>query len=790
MATTQSTLNEESESASAESDSEHDSSDYHHSIGVRPTLTEGSDKDRTSVVFVKVDASMAETFETGPERGATAISDLFDDRRDGNITIDQAEQFAWAVTDGMMYAFRADTPSRESTTQVTVTNQPESADALPEPLHTTYQKLTSELPESLDIRIGALPLELFGPSPALGTRLVMEEENLKPARRGSVSGADANALFEDLAGEPFLYYALYRRSSGLPESYEYQVTVRIFLFNPAYKISTESEYADCLRYGRKCDPADSFADLGVSSSLAVIDDGYNVSLYDGSVVPGRETELPDFSSGQARITGETEFTQMRRGQYGASDILEDRCAYTSLLAREIDLEHYVGLGTVDPGGDPWQNAPQATGLDIDAVGVDPEKLLPNEVTIGVTEPIEDGEFDPDRTTANDGTDEHWERIKRVAVAFDNNGYDVEIVTQDTGSRPDIWIRRDDGEIFAVEVEYRTRSKPGSFYTNLIRQAVWGYKTITVMIPQTDDDGRTESLDTLGSWALDKLMAPMKQRDPTKTQLHNCSETITVDGKTMLLPEGVSESRWWLTRDAEYLLVHDGEILARGDATAPFEAFEFNLPRYYKNDGQWVVENKYDKPVQTYDDERDIEHTKVRQCHRPVDLSYVRFVEALYCYDPDTEELVQQEMTAEWDVEQASSRNERSHQQAFETFLVEHETDDAILERDCRPFICDWIGRLSTHDHPGKNIYGKYLKDYHKRERTSTKFGMDPCYPGVSFRYPRGLVSPDLPGLDTTPHFRDRWNIAAEDVLQEPLIHGLADRSDIEGKAKDNQETDS
>ncbi|PHQ47188.1 hypothetical protein DJ68_03205 [Halorubrum sp. C3] len=790
MATTQTEIDTDLESDATASDAEGQTPSYQHSIGVQPTTYEESNHDRERVVFVKVPAYMSDTFETGPERGATVLSDLFDD---DDVTIDAVEEFAWPVRDGVIYAFRAYTPARQSSSQTKATNFPGDADSLPEPLKTTYHKLKSELPESLDIRVGTLPMELFGPEPAVGTRLVMEHHNQKPANREAVSGADANALFDDLAGEPLLYHAWYRNSGGLPEANEYQVTVRIFLFNPEYKISTESEYADRLRFGRKCDPAESFAELSVSSSLSVIDADYNVDAIDSQkVMPSRETELPHFSSGQSLITGKKEFIQMRRGGYGASDVLEDRCAYTSLLAREIDLEHYVGLGTVDPGVDPWKKAPQAIGLDIDEVGIDPDELLPDEVTIGVDAPIEDTEFDQDPTTANDGSKEHWEAIKNVAAAFETEGYDTHIVTQDTESRPDLWVRRDDGEIFAVEVEYRTKSKAGSFYTNLIRQAVWGYKTITVMVPRTDDNGQTESLDRLGKWARNSVAVPMKDRDPTKTHLHNCSGEIVVDGKTLLLPEGVTEARWRLTCEAEYLLVHDGQELARGDATAPFEAFEFNVPRYYKDGDHYVVENKYGKTIQTYDTESDIENTVLHRCHRPVDLSYIQFVEALYCYDPESKELVQQDMTAQWDINQASTRNERSHQRAFETFLVENENDDPILERECRSFITDWIDQLSTHGHPGPNIYGQYRKHYYDRERISTDLGMEQSYPKASFRYPRGLVSPDLPGLDSKPAFPDRWNVAPEDVLRESLIYGVDDRSEIEAaiRTDDDQDTDS
>lgn len=778
MATTESQSQSHSESNEAQS--------YHHRISVQPQSVEETKYDRTQVVFVKIPASMKDTFESGPESGAQVIADLFNS---ATVEIDEVEEFAWPVSDGMIFAFRAYTPSRQSTAQQSIPGVAGDRDSLPEPLQTTYDKLTSELPDSLNIRIGALPMGIFGTKPALGTRLVMDNDNQKPAKREKVSDADANTLFENFANEPFLYHAIYRQGGNLPERYEYQVTVRIFLFNPTYRISTESEYAKCIRFGRECDPADCFADLGTTSSLALIDDGYNIWWANKDRPQPGPDYLPNFSTGQSLIVGVTEFEGMRRGQYGASDTLEKLCSYTSLLAREIDLEHYTGLGTIDPAIDPWQKAPQAYGFDIDDIGIDPDKIIPEEMTIGVDQPVDEIAFDQDPATANDGSKTHWETIKKVAVAFEAEGYDVIIVTQDTGSRPDLWLRRDDGEIFAVEVEYKTKSKAGSFYTNIIRQALWGYKTITVMMPQTDDDGRTEALDTLGQWAINRLAIPMKALEPTRTLLHNCSGEIIVDGKTMLLPEGVFEAKWWLTCENKYLLIHDGEVLARGDATDPFEDFEFTVPRYYKDDdGNYVVEDHHGTTIAVHDRKKDIEHTILHPCHRPVDLSYLRFVEALYCYDPEAEELVKQELTAHWDVEKASSRNERSHQQAFETFLVDHENDDPILEKECRPFMKNWIEQLSSHGHPGNHIFGEYRKDYYPRKKIATETGMEQSYPGASFRYQRGQVSSDLSGLETMPSFPDKWGVADEDILREPLIYGLDARSDVESIGDDEKDT--
>ena len=684
----------------------------------------------------------------------------------------------------MIFGFRVHTPLLKHYTQSSL-DYIGSDNSLKEPLRTTHEIITNELPESVNSRVGSLPMGLFE-SPTLGTRVVMADKNHKPAGPGKVSDAGANKLFKEYSDEPFLYYAHYRQSSGLPESYEYQVTPRIFLFNPEYSITSQREYRECIECGREPDPADAFAKLGTTSTLAVIDDEYEISHFRSDWVRSpSESPVPGFNEGLPLITGRAEFEQMRRGQYGASDTLEELCAYTSLLAREKDLINYVGLSTIDPEIDPWQKAIGAVGPDIDDIGVDPHKILPEKVTFEVDTSTEVAEI-TFSDTANDGGELHQEGIKAAAAFLRQQGYDIIVVTQDTESRPDLWVRGTDGEILAVEVESDTMDKFGSVLKNIARQALWGYRTITVMVPGKSEDDRTESLDTLARRARENFATPWKRRESKRTLLHNGTSTIVVDGQTMLLPEGVSEAKWYLTVENDYLLMHDGEVLAHGDATEPFTEFDYHLPRYQEEDGVYVVEDQHGTVIDRYEQKADIDYTMLRECHRPVDLSYLNFVEALYSYDPDKKEIVQQEMTAPWSRSEASVENEKSHREAFENFLVEHESDDTLWEMDCRPFIRKWISQLSTRDHPGKQIYGEHRKDYFARERSAHPNGtLEQEYPNMSFRYDRGLVSPDLPGLTTEPSFGDTWGIPDADLLQDPLIHDLDHRRDVPSGGTNN-----
>jgi len=781
MATTDS-----SETDSQPQDDEQQEGDHPTSgnrIDVHPVVNNTTNQDRENLLLFKVPASLTGNLEGATEQLVIGINKIFTSK----ITIDHLEFFAWNVFNGIMFAIGAYAGKHQNRTQRTLSEVKTDQGTLQEPLATLYRKLAGDpesdengwLPNVLSPQVGPLPFGMFGPKPGVTSRVVMETENQTITHADKVDNVGLDQLIQECADEPFLYHAHIRRHTQLPRQFEYQVTARAALFDPRHRVSSEDDYIETLRHGRPIDPIDHFTDLGVTSSLSQIDDQFQISHWDHSEsVPVKGSPFERFSHEQTHVTGDDEYSEIRRGGYGASDKLEQITAHTSLMAREVDLTNFVAVTTASPTGDPWSAVPYGTAYGIDALSSGQE-LTPDPVSIPVDETAVEESSDTTSSTPNDGEKRHQDAIEHVAVALKSEGYEVFIVKQDSQSRPDLWARRDDGEIFAVEVESTTRSKAASFFTNVIRQAVWGYKTITVMVPQTTDDGRTESLQTVGDWAVNQLAKPMKALDPQKTKLHNLGDDIVIDDWTILLPDGVEESEWWLTCENRYLLMHDGDILAEGDPSAPIEDFTFHTPRYTEKDDTYVVTDEDGTVLQRCQDEEDVAYTRASPCHRPVDLSYLDFVEALYCFDPEEKELVKHEIAADWGtIEEPTPRHEASHEDAFSTFIVDRDEEAKLWERNCFPFIKNWIDNLSPYGGPNKNVYGGYRGDYYEKKSRNAAVGKNHYYPGVSLRYQRGLVSPDLPGLESTPSFIDEWDVDPDAVLQEPLIHGLESRDQI------------
>jgi len=751
-------------------------------IEVIPSITDETGFDRDVALLIEVDDTMEGHLETAEEVLPCAIRDLYGSK----IDIDHAEFFAYNTADSVVFALTAYSATIDRGGHPTLSDLRDDDGDLKEPLQTLKNKVeSSSLPEALDVKIGPLPFGMLGGGPSMTTRIVVDQHNRKIAHGDKVDGVGLKQFLSEFGDEPFLYYTHIRYTPDAPEDFEYQLVVRIALFDPQYRIGSAGIYASRLQFGRQTDPIECFAKLGVTSSLSRIDDQYRVHFMNGDP---EVTSKPDSPLGHPAaeleiLTGDSEYDELKRGGYGASNKLESICEYTSILARETDLKKFMTLGAAPSTGDPTESAPTTAIRGAGELGTDVDSLTPDPVLIPVDEAVDTDDEIASQTpsTANDGTELHWKAIKNTALALKNDGYDVFIVTQDTGSRPDLWAKAPNGEIFAVEVESTTRSKAAGVLTNIARQALWGYKTITVMVPQENKQGQRESLQTIGDWARNTVSKPFRSEDEhlgdSKTRLYNRGEDVKQDGKTLLLPEGVDESEWWVTPDNRCLLLDGRTILAEGHITDPLEDFEFSTPRYYEDGDRYIVEDADREVLQTCAEESDIENTCMSPPYRPVDLSYIQYVEQIYCYDPEEKELVEHDMTASWDTPQASTRHEKSHQDAFGTFVVDRE-GTRLMEADCRPFIREWIANLSAHGRPARNMYGQYRQDYTNRSGNNDDVGKVHHYPETSFRFDRGLVSPDIEGLATEPSFIDEWGINPDDVLGEPLIDGLDDRRHV------------
>ena len=766
-----------------------DHSDDASSIEITPSLNLQTRWDRQAVL-VEVEDSNEKLLETAIKSLARAIREI----NGSKINICHTEYIAWNIDTSVVFALSAYSGKIQDSSQSTFTDLSGDAVEVEPVLKLALDKVTGCLPDSLEATIGPIPFGMFGRGPSVTTRLVMDGHNQKITHANKVSETGLKELLSEYKDEQWLYCSHTRRNTGAPEKFEYQITARIALFDPRYRITSEKDYVSTLRFGRQKDPAEVFADLGVTSSLSLIDDQYSlISLGSGTdVIPRTDSPL-GHPTGELRIiNGDDQYDEILRGGYGASDKFESLCSYTSILAREADLHKFHPLAAAPVSGDPSAHLPQVTPLGVDKLGTDLSEINPEPVLISA-----DPAVDPDReirsqtsSTANDGTQLHWQAIEDTAMALKSKGYKVHIVRQDTGSRPDLWVQHPNGEIYAVEVESTTRSKPASFLTNLARQALWGYKTITVVVPQQNKEGRWESLQTIGDWAVDKSAKPFITKDlsrhDSRTAVHTLSEDIVVDGKTIVLPEDVSQSEWSIMPPDRYVLVDGRTIIAEGKATDPIEEFEFHTPRYYEEDGMIIVEDADGNRLQTVPEVDDVAYTRASPPSQLVDLSYIEYVEAIYCYDPDNRELVQHEITADWDTSRASNRHEKSHEDAFGTFVLEQE-DTRLMEEDCRPFIRDWISNLSAHGPPAPNVYGKYRKQYYGKSSSNADVGKIHHYPEATLRFGRGNVPPDIQGLSTKPSFPADWDVDPEDVLREPLIYGLDDIRDVgaNGRTRDN-----
>ncbi|MWV40072.1 hypothetical protein [Natrialba sp. INN-245] len=743
--------------------------------------------DYNQAAVMELTPAQATQFERSGERMAAAIRDIFNSEQ----PIDYLEFGCYHLEDRNLIFLSPSSYKIQDTYQADLSVSADNGYGEPEPLQTVVNILEDPIPDWLDIYTGSIPVAGFKPSsPAITFRLVMDDGRKLST---GVNGVGLSTLLEDLRNEPFLYHAIIRhRPENCPENFEYQLTVRIVLFGTRHQLQSKKDIATMVENGFPIDPAASFEELGVTSSLEAFRNLLYRDWYDPSIIKFKSEGPLDggnLHSIQNLVTGKDQFRDLFRGRYGAPNEYDAICDYDRILARETDLGAFIDLDAVSQDVDPFDGVPGRTVLTLDQLQAGPASVTPDPVSVTTNVDQDDDIATLDRQTANDGTEHHFEAIKTVAQYFREQGCAVHIVRQQGDSQPDLWIKTEAGDIYAVEVETKNKSRPANVYTNITRAALWGYPTIVVMAPDEDHGETPPPSEEIASWVINKLAFCMKETTETGAKLHTMSKTASIDGQPVLLPKGMTESDWQIDWEGTLSLMNDGTVLASGPTMEPVESFFDELPRLEKTNGEYIVRDSNGNVLNRYKTKEDFKKdwTKVNLPFVPVDLTYVHFVESLYVLQD--EELTEFPIRAEWNECQPADRHEQSLEAAFSTFLVDleeggevAEDDDEITriwEHEFRAFVGKWITNLSDHEPPHKNVYGTHRKKFTERHSKNQETGKQHFYRNLAYRFPRGIVAPHLPGLDDRPRFPDDWELDSGQAVREPLVYDLSGLGELE-----------
>lgn len=722
-------------------------------------IPEATPYDKTLAAFVPIPLDNRERLE----RADKQLIKVHRDINESDTVIDQLGFYTYRTGTHQMFVFNPTTPIADvdSDWQTELT-QDSTGKFLPDRLAVVIDALNEHLPTWITPKIGPWWLGAFGLSPVVVCRLVMPDDG-KITRDQNLNTNVLEDLIKTYSDESYLYQAIIRHRPGdLPPHYEYSVTVRIALFATRHQVNTRAELAEVLGGNRPRNPTKTYAPLGVSSNWDEFDGPLYQWGYDPEFVQVRNSSsIENLDDVFEYATGKAEWKELLRERYVGAGAYDHVCDYTEMMVRETDLKQFVTLAAPSESESAWsetygRNPSRATELNEPSRS---GKQTVLELADENADPPEDIAT-KERSSANDGNDEHWEDIKTAARIFREQGYEVSIIEQDTESRPDLWIRDQDDTIYAVEVECTSPSNPDNALTNITRGALWGYPVIIVA---TDES----VADTIS----DLIAKPFRETDGHRTRFYNADQTVITDGNPLVVQKDADETAWWATPDQTRQLIIDGKVIAEAPLDAPFDEPDYPLPRLHKEDGQYIVKDPDGSVRARYQGWERFKSNwrQLSAAHIPVDLSYFRFVGSIHVLN-DTQ-LSEYQPTANWETPMNAQRHEASHEDAFSTFLIDNEGSE-LDEPPVRKFIRNWIGAQTQYAPPADNIYGEYRQDYTDRSRNDERNGANKFYKDKAYRFPRGLVHPDLKGLDTVPQLPDEWDIAEDQRLQDPIIPDL------------------
>lgn len=623
-------------------------------------------------------------------------------------------------------------------------------------------KLRSELPDAASIEPVGASFDPLGASPVTTCRLATRK-NRRVAMAEPLSEPAFLHVINKLRRLPHIYQLLITNYSEK----EFQVSIRVALCDRESQLPTKEALCEVLHDGWPATPSDWFGNVGLTSNFEIMSrhlSGANTrwGTFVSTSVPDR-IELTKPAVIKQLAKGHPEFQDLITRRMGADPLYADLGYYPKFIIRERDLLHFIGLPPAR-NNDPWTAAPgrrPPTTWPIELRA--PSSPTPDE---RVTTPTPSGSDTPataqePTTGGKDGNKTHRDGEDGARQRLRELGFLVaEIDQAQEGSVPDLWAISPTGEIFAVEIENQNKTKPASLLINAIRAEQWGVKMMIVGVsdPEDSDDPDAE---TKTKRTASQLQKPYREADGNRTRLYNQSSPIeTEDGASLLLLKGMTEAEWWLAPDGTLSLSADGKTVAEGDASESVSSYQYELPRYRKEGDTYVVEAADGTVLHQYDSKTALEATwsHLNAPLVPTRLHYLTMTDFRYLdVDGNFEEF---RIKPDWDTPQNTKRYREGLAKHDSLYLTLQEESRLPLT-EYRPHALGWFRRLTEHKAPNNSYFEQCRPEYdavEKKENSrAAETGKYTFYEGLEWRYPRGIVSPDLPDFSGGPTYPDEWD---------------------------------
>jgi hypothetical protein len=359
----------------------------------------------------------------------------------------------------------------------------------------------------------------------------------------------------------------------------------------------------------------------------------------------------------------------------------------------------------------------------------------------------------------------------------------------------------DGERVWLEYE-NPNGKPENYLKNIARAIVAGIKPI-MLIGDSDTSGsESEDLTEVAERFYENLYQPFRETNRLGTWLFNRGQNIVLDdGKTVVLPKNANRTKWYVTHeDDEWRLIcqANGETIAEGPAEESVTDFEYDCPRYYKDNGKHIIEAADGTELlreQTKSQELS-EWTLASKPHLPVRLSYAGVTNLLI---QGWNGLNEPDVSPSWTtMTETMERYRQSVDDILETFLVDMSGNDLRSKTVHKhyEFIADEMTELKV---PGHRKFGEARDEDKYPHKDLGADGEDgKGLKDVQWAVPPAIVSPDIPTLDEFGLDTERQKLKDQtsmDITESDQVspsptdsNHLADEAD-DGGGNETSETD-